>query len=294
MDSCNVRPICALALFAVMTAPALGGEPVRLTADGRLKFSPVFFAGGREIVYVDFADPTRYRLQRLRLENRSAAPLHPDAKTSEFEPACSSDGRVYAYLRLRGALSVGVAVRSADGTLIGEIAPGGGFSGLRSPAIAPDCARVAFSFAEKGSQQIVSAHPDGTDRRALTSSRGINNWPAYSPDGRTIAFGSSRDDDYEIYVMDADGASPRRLTRSPGQDIRPKFSPDGRSIAFTSHRDGNAEIYVMNADGSHPRRLTHNPERDDYADWQPDGQRLVIVSERSGRHDLYLIDAGSR
>jgi TolB protein len=284
--------LLAACLFSIIysqsTLPA--AEPVRLTQDGRLKFSPVFCAGGREIVYVDLVNPTLYQLRRLRLDDKTNVPLHPDALTSEFEPAFSRDGQIYAYLKTRGPLSIGLVIRSADGTLMGEVPPAPGFAGLRSPAISPDHSRVLYSFADKRNQQIFSVKPDGTDRRALTDSAGINNWPAFSPDGGTIVFGSSRDNDFELYTMDADVNSQRRLTHSPGQDIRPKFSPDGRSIAFTSHRDGNAEIYVMNSDGSAPRNVTRNPERDDYVDWQPDGKRLVFVGERAGRHDLYLVD----
>jgi Tol biopolymer transport system component len=285
-----------LASAAAWTGPAAvavsvgAAEPTRLTDDGRLKFSPVFCAEGREIVYVELIDPTRYQLRRLKLGEHTSSPLHAEARTSEFEPAFSLDGQVYAYMKTRGALSVGLAVRTLDGAVLGEVAPGGGFAGLRSPAVAPDHSRVAYSYAVKRNQQIFSVKPDGSDRRALTDSLGVNNWPAYSPDGRTIVFGSSRDGDFEIYAMDADGAHPRRLTRSPAQDIRPRFSPDGKRIAFTSHRDGNAEIYLMQADGTQPRRLTHNDERDDYPDWHPDGRRIVLVAERGGRNDLYLID----
>jgi Tol biopolymer transport system component len=284
------RLAAILLLLAAASAGVEAGEPTRLTRDGRLKFSPVFCAGGQEVVYVDLVDPTRYQLMKLRLADGSTFPLHPEARTSEFEPAFSPDGQIYGYMKTLSALSVGLVIRGVDGRGLGSVAPGAGFSGLRSPAIAPDHSRAAFSFAEKRRQQIYSVKIDGSDRRRLTDSEGINNWPAFSPDGNRIVFGSSRDNDFEIYVMHSNGSEPRRLTHSPGQDIRPKFSPDGRQIAFTSHRDENAEIYVMNADGSSPRRLTANPERDDYADWHPDGKRLLIVGERGGRHDLYLLD----
>jgi tricorn protease-like protein len=277
--------LCAAAV------PAFAGEPVRLTTDGRLRWSPVFFDGGRHIIYADFEKPEQFRLQKLNVATRAVEPLHPGATTSEFEPTVSLDGRFYAYLRTRGVLSVGVTIRAvAAGTDV-DIPPGDGFSGLRAPALAPDGSRVAYSFAD-GAQHIYEVDAQGKNRKALTSGQGVNTEPCYSPDGKQIAFVSTRDGNFEIYVMNADGGNVRRLTRSPYRDLRPRFSPDGKRIAFTSHRDGNAEIYVMNADGSGQQRLTRNPERDDYPSWHPDGRRLVYVSERDGRHDLYLIEAG--
>ena len=278
----------ALGLVLLTVTVALGAEPQKLTDSGRLKFSPAFCQEGRDVVFVELTDPTLYRLQRLNLDSGAIVPLHPDATTSEFEPAWSPDGQCYAYLKTRGALSIGIVVRDKQGALLGEIAPEPGFFGFRSPALAPNQAGIVFSYGESGSQQIYSSRLNGQDRQALTSSQGLNHWPTVSPDGRLIAFGSSRDGNFEIYVMDADGTNQRRLTDQPRQDIRPRFSPDGRRIAFTSHRDGNPEIYIMNADGTNLRRITDHKERDDYPEWHPDGRHVISVSERKGRLDLYL------
>jgi TolB protein len=276
-------------LLAAIGPSATAAELEQLTHDGRLKFSPVFREAGKELVFAELVNPTLYQLRRLVLADGVNEPLQAGSSTSEFEPAWSADGECYAFCKTRSALSVSVVVCDKRGSKLGEILPGEGFCGHRSPALTPDHTRVAFSYAEKGGQQIFSTRLDGSDRMPLTDSRGINNWPSYSPDGQVIVFGSSRDGNFEIYRMNADGSDERRLSDSPFQDIRPRFSPDGKRIAFTSHRDGNAEIYIMDADGRAPRRITDNPERDDYPEWHPDGQRLVIVSERQGKHDLHLV-----
>jgi Tol biopolymer transport system component len=262
-------------------------ELVRLTHDGRMKFTPVATGLKGEIIFCELADPTLYRITRLTLADGSTRPLHPDAQTSEFEPAVSADGKGVAYLKTVAPLRVNLVITDDTGSKLGEVVPGEGFSGMRSPAFAPDHSAVVYSFGERGRQQLFAVRNDGTGKRPLTDSSGINNWPSYSPDGSQIVFSSSRDGDFEVYVMRADGSAVRRLSESPGQDIRPRFSPDGKRIAFTSHRDGNAEIYVMDADGSGVRRMTESSERDDYPDWMPDGHELVFVAERGGRHDLY-------
>ena len=299
MICCNRRQIFGahgkrgrtLAVFTLLLCVTVtfAAEPVRLTQDGRQKSSPVFRDEGRELVYVDFADATLFQLRRLVLADLTSELLHSKSTTAEFEPSIAVDGETYAHLKLRGVLSISIVVRDKQGTILHEIMPGPGFSGYRSPALAPDHSRILFSYAERGTQQIFSSQLSGEDRKPLTDSTGINNWPSYSRDGRSIVFGSSRDGNFEIYLMQADGSNVQRLTDNPYQDSRPRFSPDGQRIAFTSHRDGNAEIYIMHADGSHQQRITTNDERDDFAEWHPDGKRLVIVGERDGKHDLYLV-----
>lgn len=281
-------PACCrlLAILLCFSATLRAGEPVRLTTDGKLKFSPVFGADAKEIVYAVLEKPEQYRLMRLTLATGKVEMVHKAATTSEFEPTFSADGRTFAYLKLRGILSVGLVIRGAAEA---EVKPPDGFAGLRTPAVSPDGSRVLFSSAEGGRQQLYVVDAQGKDRKALTDSGGINNAPCFSPDGKKIVFSSTRDGNYEIYDMNADGSNVRRLTRSPYQDLRPRYSPDGKRIAFTSHRDGNAEIYVANADGSELRRLTRHSERDDYPCWHPDGKRLVHVAERDGRHDLVLL-----
>jgi Tol biopolymer transport system component/uncharacterized protein (DUF1501 family) len=267
-------------------------EPVRLTMDGRRKFSPVFLNNGNEIVYVDLEKPELLRLQRLNLATGAIESFNPAANTSEFEPAVSADGRYCAFLRTRGPLSVGVIIRNTTSRAETEILPGEGFSGLRSPALAPDGSRLAYAYADGGRQQLYSVDAQGSDRKALTDGPGLNMAPSYSPDGQRIAFCSTRHGNYEIYVMEASGGNSHRLTHNPYQDLRPCFSPDGRRIAFTSHRDGKAAIYVMNADGTAQQPFRLHGERDDYPAWHPDGRRLVVVSERNGQTDLYMIRVG--
>jgi TolB protein len=261
----------------------------RLTRDGRLKMDPVFVRGGEELVFTLLETPTQTSLMRLRLAEGAVERLHPAAITSEFEPAFTPDGRYYAYVQSRSNLNLKLVIRDTRQNKEAVFDPGGGFAGVRRPAIAPDGSRVVFSIPTATGQALASVNLLGRDRQELTRG-GINNWPAFSPDGRRIAFGSSRAGDFDLYVMDADGGDVRPLTRGRGLDMRPAWSPDGRRIAFTSNRDGNYEIYLVNADGSGLRRVTEHPERDDYPAWHPDGRRVAVVSERDGRSDLYLVD----
>lgn len=270
-------------------ASAAAAEPVRLTTDGRWKQDPVFLKGGDELVYVDQPTAVQLRLVRKVLSTGATSPLHESETKNEYEPSFSPDGKWLAVVRSQGNLSLALVITELPDGKESRIDPFGGFCGYRSPAISPDGSKLLYNFADGGSQQIHHATIRGDDRKPLTNSRGVNNWPHWSADGQRIVFGSSRDDDYEIYVMKADGSQVQRLTDSPGQDVRPRFSPDGKRIAFTSNRDGNYEIYVMNAEGGGLRRVTDHPERDDYPVWHPDGRRLAWVAERQGRFDIVVM-----
>lgn len=283
-----------LTFVLMLACSAHAGEPTRLTTDGRLKMDPVFVERGAAIVYTVQESPTQLSLYRLRLADGRPRRMHPTANTSELEPAFSSDGRYYAYVQSVGNLKLRLVIKDVTNNTEAVFQPKGGFSGLHNPVFAPNGSRIAFSIPSEGGQQLVSIDVNARNRKTITQSASVNNWPDFSPDGNSIAFASSRDGDFEIYVTDSDGAKTRRLTARPGRDVRPTFSPDGQQIAFTGTHIGSADstdVFVMPSSGGTAINVTHHPERDDYAAWQPDGRRLVTVSERGGQFDLYLFDA---
>lgn len=266
-------------------------EPTRLTTDGRVKRDPVFLKpDGSELLFTVLDRPKQLRLMKLTLTNNRVESLHPDETRSEFEPTVSRDGRFLAFVQNRGNLSLALVIQDLMTGMQTEVPPGGGFSGMHSPTIAPDNSRVIYSYPEEGRQHLFVVGLDAKQPRRLVDSSGINNWPSFSPDGRQVVFSSTRDGDFDLYVMSSDGSNVRRLTDSPKQDIRPQWSPDGRRIAFTSNRDGNYEIYTISPDGSGLARITNHAEQDDYAVWHPTGQRLVFVAERDGHQDIVSLE----
>ncbi|HLQ47063.1 MAG TPA: LpqB family beta-propeller domain-containing protein [Planctomycetaceae bacterium] len=279
-----------VATVLCLVSTILSADEVWLTTDGKVKRDPVFFKpDGSELLFAQLDKPNQLRLMKLDLRDRSVTPLHPDETRSEFEPAVSLDGRWLAFVQNRGNLTLALVIQDLRDNKQSEVPPGGGFSGMHSPAISPDGTTVLFSYPEGNRQQIFAVTTQATNRRTLVDSVGINNWPSFSPDGKQVVFSSTRDDDYDLFVMNADGTNVRSLVKSPRQDIRPRWSPDGRRIAFTSNRDGNYELYVINADGAGLVRITNHPEQDDYACWHPDSRSLIAVCERDGHHDLYRL-----
>ncbi len=289
IDQC--RPLLLLLLVVESAVAGFAAEPVRLTNDGQVKRDPVLLKpDGSELLFAQLDRPNRLRLMKLDMRDRTVTPLHPDETRSEFEPAVSADGRYLAFVQNRGNLSLALVIRDLKENKQSEIPPGGGFSGMHSPAISPDGTSVLFSYPEDGRQHLFTATIQAGNQRRLIDSSGINNWPSFSPDGKHVVFSSTRDGDFDLFVMNADGTNVRSLVKNPKQDIRPRWSPDGSRIAFTSNRDGNYELYIVESDGGTLRRITTHPEQDDYACWHPDGEKLFAVCERNGHYDLWLLD----
>ncbi|MFP6648750.1 MAG: hypothetical protein VB817_04780, partial [Pirellulaceae bacterium] len=80
----------ALLVAAAITNQLAAVEPVRLTHDGRMKFTPVFINGGEDLVFVEIEDPRMFRLQRLQLADGAVEPVHKTVSAQEFDPAYSA------------------------------------------------------------------------------------------------------------------------------------------------------------------------------------------------------------
>ncbi len=101
MRCCSRYLVAIMSLLLATSAAAREAELEQLTRDGRLKFTPVFHDGGKELVFVEQVNPTLYQIRRLVLATGANEPLHANAPTSEFEPGWSADGACYAFLKTR-------------------------------------------------------------------------------------------------------------------------------------------------------------------------------------------------
>ena len=278
-------------LFTVCLATVCSGSDFeQVTFDGTLKRDPRFVEGGDAVIYCYDETPDLIRMMKINLGEDKAEPVFSDSGNKHhIEPRHSPDGNYVVFTECTGNLSARLVIRNLSENKDAYITHSGR-GGTRSPCFAPTSDLVVYAFAETGPQQLWSVKPDGSDKKQLTESEGISNWPTITPDGKRVVFSNSRENNYEIYAMNVDGSDERRLTENGLMDIRPAVSPDGRRIAFTSTRDGNYDVYVMNIDGSNVQRITHSEEREDYPAWHPDGEHVVFVGEHGGRFDLFVAD----
>ena len=109
------------------------------------------------------------------------------------------------------------------------------------PVWSPRGDQIAFMRRIDGFFQILTIHPDGTDLKQLTHSRGNEAHMAWSPDGERMLFTSSRmgfKDEIlltnnpqpygEIFVMRYDGTQVEQLTDDQWEEGTPAWQPNPR------------------------------------------------------------------
>ncbi len=179
------------------------------------------------------------------------------------------------------------------------------------PNVSPDGSRIAYTaferystgwlpWSEDHNYEVVSSKLDGSDRRRLSKTWGIDFHPVWSPNGTRIAF-VSLNEDYKntIHVMGADGSDARIVAPSvvARMDSPPVWSPDGRSIAFFSSRGlvrpcsdrsiRSWALYIAGADGSEPREIGLALESTRPA-WSLDSQRVTF--SRLSKTDCHIAE----
>jgi Tol biopolymer transport system component/predicted Ser/Thr protein kinase len=101
-------------------------------------------------------------------------------------------------------------------------------------------------------------------------------FPDISPDNKWIAVSSAGQQE-DIYIMRTDGSGILKLTNDIFKDRNPQWSPDGKSLIFFSDRTGKYEIWKINTDGSNLRQLTNTNDVTSHPIWFPDGRMIASV-----------------
>ncbi|MEW6207831.1 MAG: winged helix-turn-helix domain-containing protein [Acidobacteriota bacterium] len=222
-----------------------GGEPVSITSDAPIDWSPVWSPDGR---YLYFASDRggSMNVWRVPIEETSGKVLGPPeavtTPSSYIEHlSFSRDGRRMAYVEA---------------------------------VIRDNIQRVSFDPASE-TVTVAPAWVIQGSRRATS--------PTLSPDGAWLAFCSAGDKQEDLFISRSDGTGVRKLTDDAQKDRMPVWSPDGSKLAFYSDRSGKYELWMINADGSGLKRLTHIADSNvGYPVWSPDGRLLAYEVQGKG------------
>ena len=160
-----------------------------------------------------------------------------------------------------------------------------------SPDISPDGARIAYTAYEHSTGwfpwnrdrdwEIVSSKLDGSDRRRLTRTEGIDFNPVWSPDGAQIAFWSPIDGyRARIHVVGADGSGARSPTSLTVAKQPVVWSPDSQRLAFVAIEGGSRALPVLYTVAVDRSGLTKIAEGAGLPAWSPDGRRLAFEAKQ--------------
>lgn len=239
----------------VFVTDAAGGQPRRLTNDGRLVLGLAWTADSRNVVFSSNRDGS---FSLWQVPAGGGAPVHLAAGgDNAYSPAISRRGNLLAYAHGTGKWDI---VRldlktAASADTAGQILSSNEQDS--APQLSPDGSRIAFQSWRSGTQEVWICAADGSDPVQLTSFGGaLTGSPHWSPDGRLIAFDSRPDGRAHIYMMSPDGGPPRQLTSGQFNDIVPGWSPDGKWVYFGSNRTGSWQIWTMPASGGAARQIT--------------------------------------
>jgi Tol biopolymer transport system component len=228
-------------------APA-GGDPVRLTNDAAVDWSPVWSPDGRHIYYASDGSGQQ-NVWRIGVDEATGQPRGvPEPITLPRQ-------------------SLGHLSFAADGTTLAA-ASNGTTSNLEL---------LAFD--------LKNATVSG--RRRVTNVSENTSAPSLSPDGKAILFYRLTNGQEDLWLVARDGTGLRQLTNDPAHDRNPQFLPDGRRLLFYSDRGGRYQIWTMGLDGGDARQVTDVPSLAIQARIARDGTRAFANLPLASKNILF-------
>lgn len=158
---------------------------------------------------------------------------------------------------------------------------------IRSAAISPDGARVAFSY--RGDIWVAPTAAGRAAAKPVTTHVGHERSPVWSRDGTRIAFASDRFGNFDVFVASADGGPAHRLTFHSAHDTPSCFTPDDKEVVFASTRADAPEsmvastwlpeLYAVPLSGGRPRMLLTTPA--DRVQYAKDGSAALYQDRKA-------------
>lgn len=286
-------------LFTVEASPGSEGEPIRLTSDPGLNWSPVWSRDGESLYFLSDRGGLM-NLWRIPIDEKSGLPrgepspfTMPTPRMGSFN--FSSDGRTMVFSNSdRGSNLFSVPYRAKDRKTAGE--PESAISGthyISNFSFSPDQSQMVYDTVGAPDEDIWVMNRDGTGRRRLDANPAKDRGPVWSPTGKEIAFFSDRSGRYEVWVIHSDGSGLRQITETAGPGLQaPGWSRDGQRL-YSSRENGIIQVFpahqglIRNPDPALPPAIA---VKSLWARESPDNRILALGSLSSGPFTLFHRD----
>jgi Tol biopolymer transport system component len=249
----QIAEICLLPLTPDLQ-PA--GTPNRLTNLGVRSTSPVWTAGGREIVFssgVWFSDSSLYRVRRAGSGSSQPQRLTVAASEVHVSLAAARRANLLAYTRKEEDANLWQVEWDGRSWISPKLVPMLSFGRYdMEPDISQDGKYVAYVSDRSGTLEIWVARLDGSESRRLTSlgGRGVHA-PKWSPDGSLIAFSATESGHTVVYLIHSAGGSLRKFAEPAWT---PSWSSNGKWLYYGVAGEPENKVFKAPLDGG-PARL---------------------------------------
>ena len=225
------------------TVAAAGGEPVRVTNDPAIDWSPAWSPDGR---YLYFSSDRSGWLQPVASGDRRGQ--RPSRAGSRRPCRFRASGI--------GHLSV-----SASGTSIA----------MASMTRAAQRRGPGVRSGKRNRRRPTTRHDQlgpSTRRRRCRRMGSGSRFPSMQQNGQE-----------DLWVVKRDGTGLRQVTNDAARDRLPSWSADGTRLMFQSSRDGGRfQVWTIATDGGAPMQVTDRPESLIFPIWNPDGTRALVAT----------------
>ena len=301
----------------IFRVPALGGPERKLGVSelswpasgyylGANPFGLAWSPDGKWLAIVDRSSvqqPNSIALLSTETTKKHQVTTPPDGIYGDWLSAFSPDGRMLAFVRVRGyqTSDLYLVALSTTGLPAGEV--------KRLTYDQRDI--LGLDWTADGKSLVFSSNRGGNQRLWKVSANGGTPEQLLTAGDSAYSVSISRREHLLIYTRQMINAniwsttgfaaaqrqatpnqSATKLISSTGETWAPSFSPDGKRIAFKSTRSGSEEIWVCDRDGSRPVQLTFfRGPATGIPRWSYDGEWIAFYSRKEGHADIYVIGA---
>ena len=279
-----------------------GGEPVRVTSDPAIDWSPAWSPDGRYL-YFSSSRSGGLNLWRVAIDEATGRPAGepvavPIPRQGIGHLSFSADGTSIAMASVTAQSSIeALAFDAARGTVGARRRVMNSSETATSPSVSPDGQWLAFYMQrENGQEDLWVARKDGTGLRQLTNDAAHDRRPRWSADGTRLIFYSDRSGRYQVWTIAADGGGLMQVTDYPGQVIFPVWSPDGTRGIATIFQDRKVLMFDPRVPAGQQKleELPQFPDGFAPVSWSPDGTRVAGHANNRPERGIVIYNVEAR